>query len=194
MSIRLEEFVRDNRDEFDGEEPGPQLWKNLQKDLQNGKRNDKIFHLSFLRWVAAAAIVVMMAGMFYYMDRRQQNNGTIDTPVAQADPLLDKVSPAYAKEVYHFTQLIELKQSELKQIEREHPELYLQFVKDVHKLDSSYQSLRAALPANPDPEMLLEAMIQNLRLQADLLNQQLTIIKQIKQSKKGSHEKDTRSI
>jgi hypothetical protein len=103
------------------------------------------------------------------------------------------LDPAYAKEVYHFTQLIELKQNELKQIEREHPELYSQFVEDVHRLDSSYQVLRAELPANPNPEMLLEAMIQNLRLQADLLNEQLTIIKQIKKTKKDSHEKDTRS-
>jgi hypothetical protein len=194
MSIRLEEFVRDNRDEFDSDEPSPRLWKDLQKDLRDGKRSDRVFHLSFLRWVSVAAIVVMMAGMFYYMDRRQQTDGAINVPVAKTDPLLDNVSPAYAKEVYHFTQLIELKQSELKQIEKEHPELYGQFVKDVHKLDSSYQSLRASLPANPDPEMLLEAMLQNLRLQADLLNQQLSIIKQIKQSKKGSHEKDTRTI
>ena len=89
--------------------------------------------------------------------------------------------------------MIELKQNELKQIEKEHPELYTQFVKDIHKLDSSYQLLRAELPANPDPETLLEAMLQNLRLQADLLNQQLIIIKQIKQNKTSSHEKDTRS-
>lgn len=192
MSKRLEAFVRDHRDEFDNEEPQPQLWKNLRTTLQEGKRNDKIFHLSFLRWVAAAAIIVMMAGMFYYMNREPEQ--VTGTPVAQADPLLDKLDPAYAKQVYHFTQLIELKQTQLKQIEGEHPELYRQFVKDVHKLDSSYQSLRAALPANPDPEMLLEAMIQNLRLQADLLNEQLTAIKQLKQSKKGSHETDTRSM
>jgi hypothetical protein len=37
-------------------------------------------------------------------------------------------------------------------------------------------------------------MLQNLRLQADLLNQQLVIIKQIKQNKQTSHEKDTRSV
>jgi hypothetical protein len=197
MSNRLENFIHDNREEFDSEEPRPQLWKDLQAQLQTGKKNDSVFHLSFLRWTAAAAILVMLVGMFYYMNREQAGNNGLakndPTPAIVEDPVLSKVDPSYAKEVYHFTQLIELKQNELKQIEREHPELYGQFVTDINKLDSSYQALRAELPANPEPETLLEAMIQNLRLQADLLNQQLTIIKQIKKSKKDSHEKDTRS-
>lgn len=196
MSNKLEQFIRDNREEFDSEEPRPQLWKNMRADIENkNKRNDKVFHLSFLRWTAAAAIIVMILGMFYYMNRQQgAENFAAHEPSIQAQDELSKINPAYAKEVYHFTQLIELKQNELKQIEKEHPELYGQFVNDIHKLDSSYQALRAELPANHDPETLLEAMLQNLRLQADLLNQQLTIIKQIKQNKQTSHEKDTRSI
>lgn len=195
MSKKLEQFIRENREAFDSEEPRQQLWKNLRSDLEHQDRsNDKVVHLSFLRWTAAAAIIVMVLGMFYYMSRQQSadNFATKETPVKPQDEL-SKINPAYAKEVYHFTQLIELKQNELKQIEKEHPELYSQFVKDIHKLDSSYQGLRAELSANPDPETLLEAMLQNLRLQADLLSQQLTIIKQIKQNKQTSHEKDTRS-
>lgn len=194
MSNRLERFIHDHRDEFDSEEPRPQLWKKLREGLEKEKKDDKVFHLSFLRWTAAAAIVVMMIGMFYYMNRQQPADAVArNTGTGQTDEVLSNIDPTYAKQVYHFTQLIELKQNELKQIEKEQPELYRQFVKDIRQLDSSYQSLRAALPANPDPEMLLEAMIQNLRLQADLLNQQLMIIKEIKQSKKDSHEKNTRS-
>lgn len=190
---KLEQFIRDNREEFDSEEPRPQLWNKLNTEMRTGK-NEKLVHLSFMRWTAAAAIIVMLVGMFYYMDQRKSadNVAQTTTPTPANDPLLNQVDPAYAKEVYHFTQLIEIKENELKQIAREHPDLYSQFATDIQKLDSSYQALRAELPANPDPEMLLEAMLQNLRLQADLLNQQLSIIKQIKQSKKNSHEKDTR--
>lgn len=195
MSNKLEKFIQDNRGEFDSEEPRPQLWKDLRAGLGKEKKDERIFHLSFLRWTAAAAVVIMMAGMFYYMSTRQPADSIVgNTPSSPQDEYLKSVNPIYAKEVYHFTQLIELKQSELKQIEKEQPELYGQFVKDIHRLDSSYQQLRSELPANPDPETLLEAMIQNLRLQADLLNQQLTIIKEIKQSKKDSHEKNTRSV
>jgi hypothetical protein len=196
MSNKLEQFIRDNREEFDSEEPRQQLWKKLQSEIGPRKKNDNVRHLSFLRWTAVAAIFVMMLGMFYFMNRQNKQDAIVENkigiPPGDAQ-LLDQVNPTYAKEVYHFTQLIELKQNELKQIEKEHPELYGQFVKDIRRLDSSYQALRAELPANPDPETLLEAMLQNLRLQADLLNEQLTVIKQIKKSKKESHEKNTRS-
>jgi hypothetical protein len=196
MSNKLEQFISENREAFDSEEPRPQLWKNLRADMQNqDKRNDKVFHLSFLRWTAAAAIIIMVLGMFYYMNRQQADNNFANNPTpVQPQDELSKINPAYAKEVYHFTQLVELKQQELKQIDKEHPELYGQFVEDIKKLDSSYRVLRAELSANPDPEIVLEAMLQNLRLQADLLNQQLTVIKQIKQNKQTSHEKDTRAI
>lgn len=194
MSNRLENFVDDNRDAFDSEEPRPQLWKKLRAELEHEKKDQRVFHLSFLRWTAAAAVVVMMLGMFYYINKQQTKDPeTASNNTEQTDDVLSQIDPAYAKQVYHFTQLIELKQNELKQIEKEQPELYGQFVQDIRQLDSSYQSLRADLSANPDPEVLLEAMIQNLRLQADLLNQQLTIIKEIKQSKKDGHEKNTRS-
>ena len=199
MSNKLEKFIHDNREAFDSDEPRPQLWKKLRSELQDKKKDDRVFHLSFLRWTAAAAVVIMLVGMFYYINRQQtpQSVAGIDTTTTndsqQPDAFLTQMDPAFAKQVYHFTQLIELKRNELKQIEKEQPVLYGQFVNDVRRLDSSYQALRAELPANPDPEVLLEAMIQNLRLQADLLNQQLTIIKEIKQSKKDGHEKNTRS-
>jgi hypothetical protein len=43
--------------------------------------------------------------------------------------------------------------------------------------------LRSTLNANPNTEQLLEAMISNLQMQIDLLNQQLSIIKKIKDPK-----------
>jgi hypothetical protein len=104
------------------------------------------------------------------------------------------VPAEYAQEVYYFTQIIELKHSELKKIEKEQPGLYRQFSGDINRLDSNYQVLKKELPNNPNQEMLLEAMIGNLKWQIDLLNQQLTIIQKIKQSKKTSHEKASQSI
>jgi hypothetical protein len=98
--------------------------------------------------------------------------------------------PVYAKQIYHFREIIDLQQTELRQVEKEQPELYHQFAGDLHKLDSAYSVLKINLAENPNREMLLEAMIQNLQLQSDLLNQQLIIIKEIKQKSKN-HEKTT---
>jgi hypothetical protein len=191
MSNRLEKFVQDNREAFDNDEPRAHVWRDLQQDVAESQKDERVFHLSFLRWTAAAAILIMIAGMFYYMQRNVGNNQTMATTIPTAvtpDQVLNELDPTYAKQVYHFTQLIELKQNELKQIEKEHPELYKQFVRDINKLDSSYQSLKMELPRNANRELLLEAMIQNLQLQSDLLNQQLLIIKKINQSNSKDNE------
>jgi len=49
--------------------------------------------------------------------------------------------------------------------------------------------LQHELPKNPNKEQIIEAMIQNLQLQMELLNHQLDIIKQINHSKKTAYDK-----
>jgi len=199
MSRGLEQFMRDHRDEFDGEEPAPQVWKKLEQELLPAapEKKGKVFMMTtMVRWSAAAAILVL-AGLGVFHLFNPSGSTSTDPKVAnrqdppkkeEGDVLLKDIDPTYAKEVYHFTQLIELKQNELKQIEKDNPALYKQFLGDITKLDSSYNALKQELPSNANREQLLEAMIQNLRLQTELLNQQLQIIQQIKKSKSGSDE------
>lgn len=199
MSSRLEQFMRDHRDEFDTDEPAPKVWKQLEQELLPAapEKKGKVFTMTtIVRWSAAAAILVLAGLGVFHLFNPQPSTSTDPKvartegtkPQAQGDDLLKDIDPTYAKEVYHFTQLIELKQNELKQIEKENPALYKQFLSDITKLDSSYNALKHELPTNANREQLLEAMIQNLRLQTELLNQQLQIIQQIKKSKSGSDE------
>ncbi len=99
----------------------------------------------------------------------------------------------FKQETYYYAKLIEIKQSELKKLEKDEPLLYKKFSGDVHKLDSVYHSLQKQLPKNSNREEVLEAMIQNLQLQIGLLNHQLEIIKQINHSKKSEYEKAYKS-
>lgn len=199
MSSPLEKFIRDNREQFDNDEPRPQVWAELEKQLAPPGEKGKLLAMKFLRLGIAAAIIVLAGiGVFYLVigtsgksDPVAQSQSTNTNPATNENKLLEEINPGYAKEVYHFTQLIELKQTELKQIEKENPVLYKQFIGDINKLDSSYYALKNELPVNPNREQLLEAMIQNLRLQTELLNQQLFIIKQIKQSKSKTNEKNS---
>jgi hypothetical protein len=208
MSSQFEQFMRDHRDEFDNEDPAPQVWSKLEKELIPAKQEGKVVSMKstmamkVMRWSVAAAILVLAGfGVFHLLGPKPNVQGpaVVDAkpPVKDqpsADPMLKDIDPTYAKEVYHFTQLIELKQSELKQLEKDNPALYKQFLGDINKLDSSYKVLKNELPTNVNREQLLEAMIQNLKLQTELLNQQLQIIQQIKQSKSGSDESNSKSI
>jgi hypothetical protein len=203
MSKGLEQFIRDNRDQFDSDEPGEQVWKKLEEELtakvqpvqQQTSKSRKVLVFTIFRWSAAAAILVLAGIGIYSLLNNRTNPGNgmgpqqtaQDTPAVN-DPILKAINPAYAQEVYQFARLIEVKQNELKEIEKENPNLYKKFVADINKLDSSYNALKKELPENPNREQLLEAMIENLRLQTEILNQQLSIINQIKASKKSNHD------
>jgi hypothetical protein len=229
MNNRLEQFINDHREEFDGEEPSKKIWDNIQHQLDPPKKQQaQVISFNWKKWSAAAAVVILIGGAALYINTKKNNNNagqfanaknpaaTNELPitqpvvkdttaqVAQADvkpkdenkktePVVDEKVSDMNEEMYHFAKLVEIKHKELKRIEKDEPLLYKQFAGDVNKLDSVYHSLEKQLPENPNREQLIEAMIQNLQLQMDLLNHQLTIIKQINHSKKSAYEKAFKS-
>ena len=238
MSGELEQFINDNRDEFDGEEPAKKIWDNIQQKLEPEiKTETRVVRINFMRWSAAASVVVLLgAGAWYFLsDRNDVKPGTTIT-VAKNQPTTkektttptnnlpqrDSVAKSsqqqlaqtnikpdntnkngvdaatdlmsdQQKEMVYYAKIVDLKHDELKKIKKDEPLLYKQFSGDVYKLDSVYQSLKKELPKNPNREQLLEAMIQNLQLQMELLNRQLHIIKQINNSKKSAYEQAYKS-
>lgn len=97
-----------------------------------------------------------------------------------------------SKEMYHYAQLIELRQKEMEAIKHEDPALYKKFSKDLELLEVSYDALKEKKAKGVNNEQLLEAMIQNLKMQSDLLNRQLEITKSIKN--KHSENEKTNSL
>lgn len=177
MSNNIERFIRDNREAFDTHEPGLKNWSAIENQIGVVKTPARIISLNMLKWSAAAVVFIsLMATGIYFMNN---NNGGTGTNLAQ-DPVVEQIDPQYAKMMAQFSSLIEEKQSELKSMEKDNPLLFKQFSGDIRKLDSTYQVLRNTLPANPNKEQLLQAMIGNLQMQISLLNQQLEIIQQVK--------------
>jgi len=97
-------------------------------------------------------------------------------------------NPVYAKQVGQYTQLIDSKRLELGQMTQTNPALYQEFEGELEQLEHSYQNLKIDLPKNPNQEIVIQAMIQNLQWQIDLLNKQLDVIQRIKN--KNNHAND----
>jgi len=238
MSSRLEQFIKDHREEFDSDEPALKVWDQVKQQIEPGDKQEKetpVVRFNFFRWSAAAAVVILLGSGIWYFSRNNGTNGP-DKPVASNDlprravdtsatkspsvaNTIDSASTQMAnreevkrkeevkddtkkvetfkddvsEEMYHYTKLIEIKHNELKKLEKDEPLLYKKFSGDVHNLDSVYHSLQKQLPKNSNREQVLEAMIQNLKLQIELLNHQLDIIKQINNSKKSEYEKAYKS-
>jgi hypothetical protein len=177
MKDKLERFVRDNREDFDVFEPRADLWKDLEKGLGHKERPLWLgLNLSTSRrmvWQIAASVALIIGlGGFWYFDNQY---GTSD----HADIMA--FNPTYARTVQQYTSLIENKRTELKTVTESNPALYQQFASDLDRLEKTYQSLKLELPKTPNQEMMIQAMVQNLKTQIDLLNQQLMIIQRIKQ-------------
>jgi hypothetical protein len=187
MSNNLERFIADNRGDFDDRQPSDQLWQNVEASLM-GKQKKQSVLTPFVKWAMAAAAVLMIGFSVYFLV--QKNKPDVE-PIAKTELGSDVPD---APEVNEFAKMIAVKQEELKVLGKEQPELYQRFISDITQLDSSYNSLKNQLSISPNREVLLQAMIQNLQLQLNVLNQQLNIINEIKQSKNFSHEKNTKTI
>ncbi len=186
----LERFVRDNREAFDDREPPDGLWQKIDSGLglppketyagppspfgrihKNSPKNRP--GAMWLNWrVAASVAVLVLVGGFWYANHQY---GVVREPEMVA------ASPVYAREVTQYTRLIADKRAELKQMTQDNPALYQEFATDRIRLEKSYKSLRADLPQNPNQDVLIKAMIQNLQIQIDLLNEQLRVIQRVNQ-------------
>jgi len=185
MSDRLENFIRNNRKTFDEQEPPIDLWKRIESGLAaHQKRNakkERVVKLSLLIKAAAVFIAVLTAGVILFQYNKK----------AAAD--ISNINPQLARKQVYYTALIEEKRNELERIGKEDPELYREFSSEIKKMDESYQKLKKNLPASPNQEATVKAMINNLQIQIEVLNQQLQVIEQVNQFKENQ-QNGTQSI
>jgi hypothetical protein len=187
MSKRLEDFMKANREEFDDLEPSADLWNRIEKHLPAEgtlpkKREAKMFSLSFVMKVAASIIIVM--GVCFVIYVRNEGKKGVDFAA---------INPTYAKQQVQYASQVESKLSEIKSLTKNDPEMYADFSHEIAKMDSTYKRLNRDLATSPNQELVLRAMIQNLQMQTEVLNQQLNIIEQYNQMKK-EQKNDTKSI
>jgi hypothetical protein len=227
MSNQFEDFVKNNREDFDKFEPGPVVWHNIQQDLKRpAEKKGILISINVLRWAAAAAVLLIIGtAAYYFLNKKntateivkKEELKTNDLPVVSPKIEEKKETPVVAEtikpqtkttepkttqttsnddenqELVYYTKLVELKQNQITKIKNDEPLLYKQFAGDFNRLDSTFHILKKQLPVNPNREQILEAMIQNLQYQEALLNQQLNVIKKLKNSKKEAYEKAYKS-
>ena len=182
MSKRLEDFIKTNRAEFDDLEAGNDLWDKIEQKLSPKevipKREAKMFTLNFVLKVAAIIVVVMGAGFAFYLKSEQNRPVNLAT-----------INPEDAKQQVQYASLVQNKRNELKVLAKSDPELYKEFSGEIAKMDSTYKKLNKDLATSPNQEFVLRAMIRNLQIQTEVLNQQLQVIEQFNEMKKEqTHE------
>ena len=113
--MRLEEFVKANREEFNDIVPSPELWSRIERELpiqfERQKKNEKrSFSLGFVLRVAASVIVVMGISFVIYLRSNKQKEVNYAS-----------INPVYAQQQVRYTALIASKRTELKNISQTDP-------------------------------------------------------------------------
>ena len=171
MSIKLEDFIKENKKAFDTDMPSGMLWDRIDAEL-NKKKPRPVIDLRL--WAGVAATVLVMLGItFVYLLPAKQQHMTV------AD-----VNPSYAQKQLRFAGLIEEKRDSLQIFAKANPELYHKFSADLEKLELAYDQLKKELPASPNQQLVVKAMVKNLEIQLQVVSQQLSIINEVSQYKK----------
>jgi len=95
----LEDFVKNNREDFDKFEPGPVVWNNIQHAMKKPAETKGILiSMKVLRWSAAAAIILALgAGTWYYMNNNKKNADNLAR--AKEQPATNNLPEVAQKEI-----------------------------------------------------------------------------------------------
>ena len=86
MNNRLEDFVRDHREEFDSEEPDNKIWEKISREMDPDKKKQTPVVQIPIRWIkwsaAVAAILLLIVGADWYVMRAKSTSeyGVADQP------------------------------------------------------------------------------------------------------------------
>lgn len=157
MRDQLEDFIRQNRNAFDDKEPSEKVWKNIESSLP--EKSGSLWN-SLLLWRAAA--VVFMALSIYLMIPEKGDLKNKSALTRQATEFND-VEAFYFKQISEKVEMID---------EFQKNEGLNGFTQDFQQLEAMYMVLKEEMKISPSVKVK-DALVLNLLVRIDLLNQQL---------------------
>ena len=176
MSDRLEDFVRQHREEFDLREPDPSVWLKI-----NPANAPVVKEKRPMRWLrVAAAIAVIFAGSSAGIYFLTGGNNEADL---------------YSQELYiemqeteaFYTMMVSNRYEELRPYLASDPVANEMLSADMEELDEVYHELKNDLKDNISNPEVIEAMVLNYRIKLEILED---LLNQLKEKENQDYEKD----
>jgi hypothetical protein len=167
MSDRLEDFVRQNREQFDLHEPDPSIWLKI-----NPANAPVVKERRSLRWLRVAAAVAMIfagstAGIYFLTGNRVETN-----------QLSDELYREIQETEIYYSQLVSQRYEELQPFLVSNPAAREMLSMDMEELDEVYLELKEDLKDNASNPEVIEAMILNYRVKLEILEDLLNQLKE----------------
>ncbi len=154
MKDELEDFVRQNRDGFDDKEPPAKIWNKINNELPEKKS----WWNSTPLWRAAAIIFMALSG-YLLIPKHTQKTQSLDV----ASKEFNDVEAFYVEQISEKVELID---------EFKHNEGLNGFTHNFKQLEAMYFVLKEEMKNHPT-QKVKDALVLNLLVRIDLLNQQL---------------------
>jgi hypothetical protein len=165
MKDGLKNFIDKNRPAFDDQEPPGKVWGAIESSLQGMRQTSMWNSVSLWR---AAAVLFLGLSVYFFLTRT--------TPGLRKEGTLSQVE-FIDLESFYSSQIAE-KVALINDIDASGDSD--PFTQDFQKLDAMYQVLREEMKNHPS-EKVKDALVLNLLVRIDLLNQQ---IKKLEDSKR----------
>jgi hypothetical protein len=168
---KLEKYIRENRESFDDKVPRSDVWHKINDQLEDSETSS--IHMSTYLW-RAAAIVLFVAVVWLLVDKNYRDDQ--DTQITR---IYDEQQIEFEDVESFYMQEIEEKQKLIIQFVSDNPDVDKNLLGEIDHLDSTYQVLKLQAEEGYS-EKILDAMVINLQMRIDILNQQLDVLEKIK--------------
>jgi len=168
---KLEKFIMEHRKAFDDVQAPEKIWEHIAwtfDEEAHAQRSKRRLYIRTAASLAAMFILVCTAGILLYQTRYREAN-------------YSHINPALAQQQSEYVVMINEKLDALAPLSESNPKLYEEFSTVIKKMHGNYDQLKTELQQSPNKELTLEAMINNLKMQIEVLNQQLTILNSLQQ-------------
>jgi len=176
MSDRLEEFVKQNREQFDLHEPDPSIWLKINPANQAVAQERRP-----MRWLRVAAAVAMIfagstAGIYFLTGEG-----------VDADRQSSELYMEIMETEQYYSQIVSDRYEELEPLLVSNPVAKEMLSTDMEELDEVYMELKEDLKDNASNPEVIEAMILNYRVKLEILEDLLI---QLKEKENQDYEKN----
>ncbi|HZB14473.1 MAG TPA: hypothetical protein VE467_15640 [Chryseolinea sp.] len=156
MKDQLDNFIRKNREGFDDKEPSEKVWHNIESSM---KFSTPTSRGNGLVWWRAAAIFFMALSAYLLVPKQVIKSQTSELVASE----FSDVEEFYVKQISEKVELIDGFQKN---------EGLNGFTQDFKQLEAMYMILKEEMKSSPS-EKVKDALVLNLLVRINLLNQQL---------------------
>ena len=162
---KIEKFVSENREGFDDKTPADNVWRRIERSLFGGR--------SISLWSAATvwrAAAILLAGFSGYLLFDKSQNGTVETRAMTQE--FSDIESYYTTQISEKVALIS------------HEGLFADdfFTQDLQKLEAMYSVMAEEMKKHPS-EKVKDALVLNMLVRVDLLNQQIQRLEESKRTR-----------